>query len=137
MTDRIRLLFVDDEVDFLDAMTQRLEYRDFEVTMAKNGFEALKAANSQNLDIALIDLNMPGMNGIELLEALKRDHKYIEIIILTGYGNVDTAVKSTKLGAFDFLAKPCDFEQLIEKIASGSSPLGILRAMKKLDNEKK
>jgi DNA-binding NtrC family response regulator len=162
MADKIKLLIVDDEVRFLAAIARRLEMRDFDVTKATNGAEALAAAAEARFDVALLDLRMPGMNGQEVLAALKREHQFLEVIILTGHGSLDSAVECTKLGAFGYLPKPYEFEKLIEvlrdayeqrlrhkyahdqkrldelgKIALGSSALSILRRMRELDDERK
>lgn len=159
---KIKLLIVDDEVNFLNSIAQRLELRDFEVTKAINGDEAISAVKKNKFDIALLDLKMPGMDGKQVLENLKREHKYIEVIILTGHGSLESAVECTKLGAYGYLPKPYELDKLLEvlkdaysarmkkkfeedsdrmeqllKIATGNSPLGILREMKKLDNEEK
>jgi two-component system NtrC family response regulator len=162
MPGKIKLLIVDDEVKFLDSISRRLGMRDFEVTKAVNGEEALKAARQANFDLALLDLKMPGINGQQVLEILKREHKHLEVIILTGHGSVDSAVECTKLGAFSYLPKPYKLEELLEvlkqayearlkkkfeldearmekimRLATGSSPLGILRELRELDDEEK
>jgi len=162
MPNKIKLLIVDDEVKFLDSIAQRLELRDFSVTKATNGQEAVDAARNDKFDLALLDLKMPGMDGKEVLRILKGEHKFLEVIILTGHGSVDSAVECTKLGAFGYLPKPYELEDLIEvlkqafetrlkkkfesdqvrmeklaELAKGSSPLGILREMRKLDDEEK
>lgn len=160
--EKIKLLIVDDEINFLHSIAKRLEIRDFDVVTATNGTEAVSAANSHKFDIALLDLKMPGMDGRQVLETLKKEHKYIEVIILTGHGSLESAVECTKLGAFGYLPKPYEFDKLLEilkdafskrmqkkfendneriqqlmEIAAGSSPIGILREMKKLDNRDK
>jgi DNA-binding NtrC family response regulator len=162
MTNRIRLLVVDDEVKFLDAIARRLELRDFDVTKATNGPEAIEAAKHKQFDIALLDLKMPGMNGREVLEILKKQHKYLEVIILTGHGSLDSAVECTKLGAFSYLPKPYELDELIKVLrdayehrlrrkfendqarleelmrrAVGESPLAILRRMSEMDDGEK
>ncbi|ROL59802.1 response regulator [Bacteroidetes/Chlorobi group bacterium MS-B_bin-24] len=159
---KIKLLVVDDEVQFLDSITKRLELRGFEVTKATNGTEAIDLARKKKFDIALVDLKMPGLDGKQVLEILKSEHKYIEVIILTGHGSLDSAVECTKLGAFDYLPKPYELEDLILKlkevykarlekkfrddkekmdkifqIALGNSPIAILEELKKLDDEEK
>ena len=116
MKDKIKLLIVDDEVRFLDSIARRLELRDFEVTKAVNGAEAVNAARNSKFDLALIDLKMPGMDGSQVLEILKKEHKYLEAIILTGHGSLESAVECTKLGAFGYLPKPYELEDLIEKL---------------------
>lgn len=158
----IKLLLVDDEGAFLNAIARRLEMRGFIVSKANNGQEALKIARSEQFDLALVDLKMPGMNGQELLEILKREHKYIEVIILTGHGSLDSAVECTKLGAFGYLPKPYEIDKLLETLrdaykqrlekkfeanqkrmeeimraAVGESPIGILRKLRELDDDEK
>ncbi|MDX9856909.1 MAG: response regulator [candidate division Zixibacteria bacterium] len=160
MPDAIKLLIVDDEVKFLESIAQRLKLRGLDVTTATSGREAVQVAESQKFDLALLDLKMPGMDGKQVLEILKREHKFLEVVILTGHGSVDSAVECTKLGAFSYLPKPYEFDDLIEVLrqayearlkkkfqsdmarmeklaglATGSSALGILRAMRELDDE--
>jgi len=162
MSKKIKLLIVDDEVKFLESIAQRLEMRDFDVTKAVNGEQAVSAAREAKFDIALLDLKMPGMDGKQVLEILKREHRYIEVIILTGHGSLDSAVDCTKLGAFSYLPKPYELDKLIEvlqqayearlkkkfsddearmekltKLATGSSALSILREMRELDDDVK
>ena len=162
MEEKIKLLIVDDEVKFLDSIARRLELRDFNVTKAINGKEAVDAARSEKFDLALIDLKMPGMDGRQVLEILKSEHNFLEAIILTGHGSLESAVECTKLGAFGYLPKPYELEQLIEKLkeayqvrlqrkfendlerrekilqsATGESALGILRRLRELDDGKR
>jgi DNA-binding NtrC family response regulator len=162
MDEKIRLLIVDDEVAFLDSIAKRLELRDFEVARATNGKDALEAAGQQKFDLALVDLKMSGMDGRELLARLKASHKYLEVIILTGHGSLESAVECTKLGAYGYLPKPYELEQLIEllkeayqvrmekkferdqqrmelirQIAIGDSALGIMRRLRNLDDDEK
>jgi DNA-binding NtrC family response regulator len=162
MSDKIRLLIVDDEIKFLQSIAQRLEMRGLDVTTASNGQEALEKARTRKFDLALLDLKMPGIDGKQVLEVLKKEHKFLEVIILTGHGSVDSAVECTKLGAFDYLPKPYELENLLEalnkayqarltkkfehdqtrlekisELALGSSPLSILRELRKLDDEEK
>lgn len=160
MSEKIKLLIVDDEVQFLNALAQRLEIRGFHVTKATNGAEALQAARSDKFDLALLDLKMPGLDGKEVLQLLKKEHKHLEVIILTGHGSLDSAAECTKLGAFGYLPKPYELENLIKvlkeayeerlkkkfqldqgkmeeiiKIATGDSPLGIMRRLRELDDD--
>lgn len=162
MEKKLKLLIVDDEEQFLNSIAERLELRDFFVTKALNGEQALKAAKSDKFDLALLDLKMPGMDGKQVLEVLKKEHKYLEVIMLTGHGSLESAVECTKLGAFGYLPKPYEFDRLIEvlkdayqermrkkfesdqerwekimSIGAGSSPLAILREMREFDNEEK
>jgi len=162
MDKKIKLLIVDDEVAFLDSIAKRLELRDFDVATATNGKAALEAADEDKFDLALVDLKMPGMDGKELLARLKTSHKYLEVIILTGHGSLESAVECTKLGAYGYLPKPYELDQLIDvlkeayqarlqkkfeqdqkrmetirKIATGDSALGIMRRLRELDDGEK
>ena len=111
---KIHLLFVDDEIQFLESMKKRLETRDFSVVAVDRGEKAIEEARKTPFDVALVDLQMPGINGEETLKALKKEHKWMEIVILTGHGSVDSAVECTQSGAYSYLQKPCNFEQLLE-----------------------
>ena len=114
MSDKIKLLIVDDEMKFLDSIAKRLEMRGFDVTKASRGEEALEAAEAGGFDLALLDLKMPGMDGSEVLRTLKNEHTYIEVIMLTGHGSINSAVECTKLGAFSYLSKPYELDNLLE-----------------------
>jgi DNA-binding NtrC family response regulator len=156
--DKIKLLIVDDEERFLTTLAKRLELRDFEVTPVTSGEAALEKAREKPFDIALLDLKMPGMQGEEVLEALKRDHPHLEVIILTGHGSVDSAVECLKSGSYHYLQKPCEMDDLVtvlkdaymvrvrkkleldeERFAlmhgfsDGEPPMAILRRLKELD----
>jgi DNA-binding NtrC family response regulator len=159
---KIKLLIVDDEEDFLNSIAERLGMRDFEVTTAAEGKLAIKVAKKGKFDVAILDMKMPGMDGMELLQILKEKHKFSEVVILTGHGAIDSAVEATKLGAFSYLEKPYDFEKLlqvlkkayearlrkkfehdkkrmeeIEMLSMGSSPMGILRSLMHMDDDEK
>ena len=159
---KINLLMVDDEEDFLSSLAERLGHRDFNVTTATEGAQAVKAAKKGTFDVAILDMNLPGMDGMELLRILKKKHKYLEVVILTGYGKITSAVEATKLGAYSYLEKPFDFEKLLEvlkeayhtrlkkkferdkkrmeelqMLSMGSSPMGILKSLIKMDDDEK
>ena len=162
MAKKIRVLIVDDELKFLEAIGRRLKMRDLEVVTASNGSDALQIARTETFDVALLDLKMPGLNGKEVLETLKREHKFLEVVILTGHGSMDSAVECTKLGAFAYLPKPYELEKLLEVLknayeerlkkkfgadqermdklaclARDGSALTILRAMREMDDAEK
>ncbi|MFH1764304.1 MAG: response regulator [Gemmatimonadota bacterium] len=162
MEQAIKLLIVDDETRFLNAIAQRLTKRGFDVRTAENGEEAIQIARSEKFDIALLDLRMPGMDGGEVLRVLKGEHQFLEAIILTGHGSLESAVELTKVGAFSYLPKPYELEKLIEvlreayqarlekkfasdqakmakimAIVEGESPLGMLRKLRELDDLRK
>ena len=159
---KIKLLLVDDEIKFLQSIAQRLELKNIDVIAVSNGEEAIASAEKDLFDVAVVDFQMPGMDGAQVLKALKERHKYLEIIMLTGHATVDSAVECTKLGAFKYLEKPYAFEKLvetikeayearlkkkfelnkkrmeeIEKLSLGQSPLGLLRALARLDDKEK
>lgn len=159
---KIKLLMVDDEEKFLESIARRLELKGMQVVAVTDGQRAVEAAEKEFFDVALVDFQMPGMDGAEVLKILKQRHKYLEIIMLTGHATVDSAVECTKLGAFKYLEKPYEFEKLIEvikeayehrlkrkfendqkrmeeiqKLSLGQSPLGLLRALSRLDDEEK
>lgn len=110
------LLLVDDEENFVDILAERLRNRDFDVTTALNGEDALQKINEHNVDVAIIDVMMPGLSGIETLREIKRLKPLVEALMLTGHGTVETAIEGMKLGAYDYLMKPCDMDQLLAKI---------------------
>ena len=113
---KINLLIVDDEVQFLESISKSLEVRNFKVIAVDRGEKAIEAARDNPIDVALVDLKMPGINGEETLKALKAEHKWMEVVILTGHGTIDSAVECTKSGAFSFLQKPCNLDDLLEAL---------------------
>jgi DNA-binding NtrC family response regulator len=158
----IKILLVDDEVKFLKAISDRLSLKGFTVTTAANGDDAILAAKKGGFDVAVVDLQMPGTDGAQVLKILKQNHRFIEIIMLTGHATVDSAVACTRLGAFKYLEKPYDFDKLVEalmeayqarmkkkfesnqkrmdaiqKLSMHQSPLGLLKALARLDDDEK
>ena len=114
--EKINLLIVDDEEQFLESISKSLELRDFNVISVNRGEKAIEAAKNNPIDIALVDLKMPGISGEETLKLLKQEHKWMEVVILTGHGGVDSAVECTKSGAYSYLQKPCELNQLLEAL---------------------
>lgn len=114
--DKINLLIVDDEEQFLNSIKRSLEVREFNVFAVNRGDKALTAAREVPVDIALVDLKMPGMDGEETLRQLKKEHPWMEVVILTGHGSVESAVECTKSGAHTYLQKPCRMEELLEAL---------------------
>jgi len=110
------VLIVDDEPSILQSLGGLLSDEGFEVTTAANGYEALKNIETDSPDLVLLDIWMPGMDGIETLTEIKRDNPFIQVIIITGHGTIDTAVKATKIGAFDFIEKPLSIDKVIVAI---------------------
>ncbi len=112
------LLIVDDDGEFRKSVVQRFSRRGHNIQDAGTGEEALAKADRRQFDVAVIDMMMPGMSGMELLERLRAQNPESEVIMLTGQGSVESAVRAMKLGAFDYLTKPfplTDLESLIEK----------------------
>jgi DNA-binding NtrC family response regulator len=124
------IMLVDDEVPFVETMTKRLQKRDLNVIIALSGNEALeKLAANRNLDVVILDVKMPGMDGIETLREIKKAFPLTEVVMLTGHATVETAIEGMKLGAYDYLMKPCDIDQLLGKVMEA--------AKKKRDHEEK
>ena len=117
-TNKINILIVDDEEQFMSSISRSLAVRDFNVVTVNRGEKAIDAARSQPFDIALVDLKMPGMDGEATLKALKKEHKWLEVVILTGHGTIDSAAECTRSGAYSFLQKPCELDQLLEALTS-------------------
>lgn len=111
------VLLVDDEVPFVEAMTRRLTKRNLTVLTAFNGQESLASLGKNNsVDVVILDVKMPGMDGIETLREIKKAFPLVEVIMLTGHATVETAIEGMKIGAFDYLMKPCDIDQLMGKV---------------------
>ena len=115
-SDPIRLLLVDDEKDFVNILSKRIKRRNIDVTKAFSGAEAIQALRGQEFDVAVLDLKMEDMDGIEVLKMLKIMDSRLVVIMLTGHGSAEAAEQGIKLGAFDYLTKPCELEELLEKI---------------------
>jgi len=160
---QIKLLIVDDDEKFLRTIAERLGLKDFDVTPIVEGNQAIEVAKQGQFDVAILDLKMPGMDGMELLKILKDKNKFLEVIMLTGHASIESAVEATKRGAVGYLEKPYNFEKLLEMlneayktrlrkkfdhdekhmekikgiVAKGSTSLDILRSLRYLDDEKK
>ncbi|WP_419663543.1 two component system response regulator [Desulfosarcina variabilis str. Montpellier] len=116
------IMLVDDEVPFVEAMTKRLKRRDLDVEQAFSGQEALdKLTEDSKTEVVILDVKMPGMDGIDTLKAIKSKVPLIEVIMLTGHATVESAIEGMKLGAFDYLLKPCDMEHLIAKVSEAAA----------------
>lgn len=112
----IRILIADDESQLVEAFKKKLSREGMEVLTALNGHEAISLMKNESLDIGLFDIKLPDVDGIELLRAFKEIQPTSEVIMLTGYASVDTAIRSMKLGAYDYLTKPCKLSELINVI---------------------
>ena len=161
MEEKIRLLFVDDEKKFLNNITSRLLMRDIDVSSFDDSIKALDAVErGAKFDVALLDLKIPGMDGEELLIRLKEHDPSMEVVILTGHGSVKSAASLTRSGAYEYLLKPCELDEVLMAITSayakriksrnsrkeehvnnlmsravGMSPLRLLKELRRLEQE--
>ena len=113
---KINVLLVDDEKEFIKALAERLEVRAFNVETAFDGFEALSKIKEQDFDVVVLDVLMPGKDGIETLREIKSLRPLVNVIMLTGNATVETAIEGMKSGAYDYLMKPTETNDLVDKI---------------------
>ena len=111
-----KVLLVDDEQDFLDSLAERMRARGMDVSTTTSAEEAIKKAETESYDAIVLDLMMPEMDGIEVLQAIKEKRPDVGIILLTGYATLDKGIEAMKMGAMDFVEKPADLKVLSEKI---------------------
>jgi len=123
----MRLLVVDDEEDFLRSIVMRIELRGIEVHGVTSGTDALEylQANSGAVDVVLLDIKMPGMDGIETLRRIKESHPRVEVIVVTGHASQEFAQRGRELGAFDHLIKPIRLETILERIEAAFRRHGV------------
>ena len=113
---QLRVLLIDDERDFLETLVKRLRKRNLEVSGANSGEEALRVLRETPMDVVVLDVRMPGMDGIQVLREIKTINPLIQVIMLTGHASVEVAVEGMELGAFDYLMKPANLDELLYKI---------------------
>jgi DNA-binding NtrC family response regulator len=111
-----RLMLVDDEERFRETLSKRLNETGYEVRGVASGMEALDLLSAEKFDVVILDIQMPGMSGIETLSEIRSRHIGVEVIMLTGHGEVTSAVEGMRLGAYDYLMKPYEYEYLVVKI---------------------
>jgi DNA-binding NtrC family response regulator len=116
MPNSVKLLLVDDEVGFVDVLSKRLSKRNMTVTAAYSGTEAIQTLRKQDFDVAVLDLKLEDMDGIEILKIFKKLVPAMPVIMLTGHGSEQAAREGVASGAFDYLTKPSDLEDLVAKI---------------------
>ena len=118
MTDKpdIKVLLIDDEQTLLEYLSKRLLREGFTVKATFSGEEAIEAASNENYDVAVVDLKMPGIDGVETQKRLKKIQPFLQCIVLTGHGSIESALKSGQQDAFKYLLKPIDYEDLVEAI---------------------
>ncbi|MBI9083129.1 MAG: response regulator [Desulfobacterales bacterium] len=109
-------LLVDDEKELIETIAQRLHQRGFGVDCAFSGMDALNRLEKGGaIDVVVLDVKMPDLDGIKLVEIIKEKHPLIEVVMMTGHATIDSAIEAMKFGAFDYLTKPCDLDDLIAK----------------------
>lgn len=116
MSEAVRVLLVDDEESYVDTLKKRLSRRGLVVLTANSGEAALAMLAEHPMDVVLLDVKMPGMDGMETLTRIKEAHPRVEVIMLTGHANVDVAIRGMEQGAFDYLMKPAEMDDLYYKI---------------------
>ena len=114
--ENLRVLVVDDEADFLETVVMRLRRRKIDAYGVDSGKKALEIVENERFDVVVLDVLMPGLDGIETLKLLKKKKPFIEVIILTGHGSVESGLQGMQFGAFDYIMKPADLDELLEKI---------------------
>jgi len=114
----VKVLLVDDEKEFIDALAQRLELRGYDVKIAYSGIEALSIIPVEDIDVIVLDIKMPGMEGIEVLGKIKELKPRIEVVMLTAHGSLSEAMTAMKKDAHDFIMKPAPIDVIIDKITT-------------------
>ncbi|MBU3949629.1 MAG: response regulator [Proteobacteria bacterium] len=112
----IRLLLVDDEEDFRTTLAARLKRRNLDISDAGSGEDALELLKQKSFDVAIVDIKMPGMDGIETLRHIKKIDPLMEVILLTGHASIEAGIEGIKSGAYDYIIKPCNIDALLDKI---------------------
>ncbi len=112
----VRVILIDDEPQFVEVLAERLEARGFSVQTALSGDQGLTKLQEQEADVVILDVQMPGRDGVETLREIKGIKPLVEVIMLTGHATIDSGIQGLKLGAYDYLMKPTDTEDLVAKI---------------------
>jgi DNA-binding NtrC family response regulator len=134
---KAKVLLVDDEEDFLTTLSERLEVRGLKVSTVTRGEDAVAKVQTETFDLIVLDLSMPGIDGLETLKRIKAKQPDAEIIILSGRGSIKTSIEAMKLGADDFLEKPVDMNNLLDKISDAKDKRIILMQAKSADEIEK
>src|SRR4030042_3376816 len=114
--DGFNVLLVDDESEFLDTLVKRIKKRNVNAAGGASGEEALSFLNQQPMDVVVLDVRMPGMDGIQALREIKQRYPLIEVIMLTGHASLEVAIEGMELGAFDYMMKPIEMDDLLYKL---------------------
>jgi two-component system OmpR family response regulator len=113
---KFRVLIVDDEPDFVETIVKRLKGKGLEAEGVLNGRDAIALLDKEEFDVCVLDVKMPGMDGIETLSEIKKKNSLMEVIMLTGHGSVESGIRGLQLGAYDYIMKPVPFDDLLQKI---------------------
>ncbi len=114
--DTFKVLLVDDEVEFLETLVKRLKRRNLEASGVNSGEAALERLGQEVADVVVLDVKMPGMDGLTVLREIKKRFPLIEVIMLTGHASMEVAIEGMEQGAFDYLMKPMDIDELLYKL---------------------
>lgn len=114
--EEVKVLLVDDEVEFVSTLTKRMKRRMINASSVNSGEDALEFLDKRPADVVILDVKMPGIDGIETLREIKQQYPLIEVIMLTGHANVEVAIQGMEIGAFDYLMKPMAIDDLVYKI---------------------
>jgi len=114
--EQIKILLVDDEKEFVETLADRIKLRDHQADVALNGEQALKKLDDQVPDVVVLDLKMPGIDGMEVLRRIRKAYPKVQVIMLTGHGSEKNEEEAKKLGAFEYLQKPVDIDTLMKKV---------------------
>ena len=117
---KIKVLLIDDEEDLVVYLGKRLQREGFTVRIATSGEEAVVAISEEDFDVGVVDLKMPGMDGIETQKQLRQEQPFIQLIVLTGHGSIDSALESGKLDAFKYMNKPVDYQALVTNLRTAA-----------------
>jgi two-component system response regulator RegA len=128
MAEKNKVLLVDDEVEFTEALAERMTTRGIDVDTVDSGYAALDAVKSKDFHAVILDLAMPGMDGIQTLKRLREENPDLQIIVLTGKATIEKGIEAMKLGAMDFLEKPADIKKIMEMIEQARGKRNILMA---------
>jgi DNA-binding NtrC family response regulator len=133
--DDLRVLIVDDEKEYLDTLIKRMKKRNLNIQGVESGEDALRRLETDPVDVVVLDVRMVGMDGIQVLREVKNKYPLIEVIMLTGHASTEVAIEGMELGAFDYLMKPVDFDELLYKIQDAGKKKAIqekkIRGMEK------
>jgi DNA-binding response OmpR family regulator len=120
----LRILVVDDEEELVFTLAERLQFRGFDAVGVSSGAEAIKASDAGEFDVVVLDVKMPGMSGLETMQAIKRSRPVTRIILMTGHGSLQDGEEGLALGAFDYLVKPVNIDMLVAKINAAMGTAG-------------